>query len=262
MAVGMIRGALLIITVFGGLALMLILRLVERPIFGQARPVTPYLVQTVCRIALFLLGIRLRVIDKIQPDAKAMVANHSSWLDIFVLNAAMRGYFVSKAEVSKWVGIGWLARATGTVFVERKRGQARAHRDLLAGRFELGHRLIFFPEGTSTDGLRGLPFKSTLFDAVTPGSKPGAKVQPLSVIYRAPAGLDARIYGWWGDMSFAPHLIGLLCTLRNGSVTIMAHEPVCPSDFADRKALALACGQIVAQGHQAVSTGQGSWTDA
>ncbi|WP_367998774.1 lysophospholipid acyltransferase family protein, partial [Photobacterium sanguinicancri] len=49
----------------------------------------------------------------------AVVANHSSWLDIFALNARKRIYFVSKAEVAKWPGIGWLARATGTVFINR-----------------------------------------------------------------------------------------------------------------------------------------------
>ena len=86
--------------------------------------------------------------------AGAMVANHSSWLDIFALNAAKRLYFVSKSEVAGWPVIGWLARATGTVFIKRKQRDAMRHIEVLRDRFLAGHTLLFFPEGTSTDGLR------------------------------------------------------------------------------------------------------------
>ena len=60
----------------------------------------------------------------------AIVANHSSWLDIFALNAAQRVYFVAKSEVAGWPGIGWLARATGTVFIARKGTEAKKQQEI------------------------------------------------------------------------------------------------------------------------------------
>ena len=112
-----------------------------------------------------ILGIRLQVTGRPMAERGAVVANHASWLDIFVLNAVSRVYFVSKAEVAGWAGIGWLARATGTVFIARKGTEAKEQQALFEARLRAGHRLLFFPEGTSTDSLRVLPFKSTLFAA-------------------------------------------------------------------------------------------------
>jgi hypothetical protein len=74
-----------------------------------------------------------------------------------------------------------------------------------------GHRLLFFPEGTSTDGRRVLPFKTTLFGAFfAHARRTPCAIQPVSVIYIAPAGEDARFYGWWGEMDFGPHLLKVL----------------------------------------------------
>ncbi|MEM9127613.1 MAG: lysophospholipid acyltransferase family protein, partial [Pseudomonadota bacterium] len=151
-----LRGVPLAILVFGGLAILLLLRLVERPVFGVNRPVTPWITQAVCRLALRLLGIGFSMEGQTLSARGAIVANHSSWLDIFALNACTRLYFVSKSEVAGWPGIGWLARATGTVFIERNPARAREQTELFRMRLHAGHRLLFFPEGTSTDGRRVL----------------------------------------------------------------------------------------------------------
>jgi 1-acyl-sn-glycerol-3-phosphate acyltransferase len=247
-----LRGPALAVLVYGGLALLLLVRLAEAPLFGQRRPVTPYITLGVCRLALLILGIRLVVSGRPMKEPGALVANHASWLDIFVLNAVARVYFVSKSEVAGWPGIGWLARATGTVFITRKGAEARAQQDLFEARLRAGHRLLFFPEGTSTDGLRILPFKSTLFAAFfVQGLSEVLQVQPVSVSYRAPAGADPRFYGWWGDMGFAPHLLALLAAPRaGGSVAVTLHEPLAVRDFADRKVLSARAEEIVRRGHR------------
>ena len=113
------RGVPLALLVFGGLLLLALVRLVERPLCGLRRPVTPFLTQGVCHGAFVLLGMRRRTVGKAMRGAGALVANHSSWLDIFALNAGRKVYFVAKSEVAGWAGIGWLARATGTVFIRR-----------------------------------------------------------------------------------------------------------------------------------------------
>jgi 1-acyl-sn-glycerol-3-phosphate acyltransferase len=195
---------------------------------------------------MVILGIRHRVRGRPMRGRGAVVANHAGWLDIFTLNAAQRIYFVSKSEVAGWPGIGWLARATGTVFIARKGAEALAQKNLFVARLNAGHRLLFFPEGTSTDGLRVLPFKSTLFAAFfEDGLRETQSIQPVTVVYRAPAGEDPRHHGWWGDMAFGPHLARLLATPRNGSVEIVFHPPVRVADFADRKALAAHCEAAV-----------------
>jgi 1-acyl-sn-glycerol-3-phosphate acyltransferase len=247
-----LRGPALALLVYGGLALLLVVRVAEAPLFGARRPVTPYLTQAVCRVALAILGVRLAVSGRPMDGPGALVANHGSWLDIFVLNAVARVYFVSKSEVAGWPGIGWLARATGTVFITRKGVEARAQQDLFEARLRAGHRLLFFPEGTSTDGMRILPFKSTLFAAFfVQDLSEVLQVQPVSVSYRAPAGADPRFYGWWGDMGFAPHLLALLAAPRaGGSVAVTLHPPLAIRDFADRKALAARAEEVVRAGHR------------
>lgn len=243
------RGVALGFVTFGCLALLLLVRLVERPIFGWHRPVTPFITQFVCRLAFVILGIRYRVQGRLMTERGAVVANHASWLDIFALNARKRIYFVSKAEVADWPGIGWLARSTGTVFINRDRREAKKHNDLFEERLKANHKLLFFPEGTSTDGMRVLPFKTTLFAAFfTDDLRDILSIQPVTVIYTAPPGAPGPFYGWWGDMGFGAHILKVLAAKPQGAVELVYHTPLRVTDFADRKALAKACEDAVRSG--------------
>lgn len=245
-----VKGGLLVLTCFVGLLLLLALRLIERPLYGTHRPLTPWVTQGVCRLALRIIGIRLSVRGRVMTGEGALVANHASWLDIFALNAATRLYFVSKAEVASWPGIGWLARATGTVFITRKSTEARVQQQMFEERLTAGHRLTFFPEGTSTDARRILPFKSTLFAAFfSPALRDELSIQPVTVNWVAPAGEDPRFYGWWGGMEFGPHLAEVLAVPRQGVVEITFHAALKVADFADRKALTLAAEAAVRSAH-------------
>jgi len=243
------RGVPLALVVFGGLALLLTLRLVERPVFGPRRPVTPWITQGVCRMALMLIGLSCHTEGRPMRHKGAVVSNHVSWLDIFVLNAAQKIYFVAKSEVAAWPLIGWLARATGTLFIRRDAREAKVQKTLFEARLDSDHRLLFFPEGTSTDGQRVLTFKPTLFQAFfAPGLHETVWIQPVTLVYHAPAGCDGRFYGWWGEMEFAPHLFKTLAARKNGGVTVTYHAPLAAVDFSDRKALARACEAAVRSG--------------
>jgi len=238
------------VVIYGGLLMLLLARAVEAPLFGRARPVTPFITQAVCKMALWIMGLRVVRRGTPMQVRGAVVANHSSWLDIFVLNACDRVYFVSKAEVAKWPGIGWLARATGTVFIARDAAEAKVQQGVFEERLRAGHRLLFFPEGTSTDSLRVLPFKSTLFAAFfTHGMEHAMHIQPVSVRYNAPVDADARLYGWWAAMDFAPHLLRILAQARQGSVEVTFHPAVAVDDFKGRKDLAAYCEAVVREGH-------------
>ena len=243
------RGVPLGVLVFGGLLVLLLVRLIERPIFGLHRPLTPYITQFVCRNGLRILGIGFRSSGEPMTQMGAVVSNHASWLDIFSLNARKRVYFVSKAEVAGWPGIGWLARAVGTVFIRRDRRDAAEQKTVFEDRLRAGHKLLFFPEGTSSDGRRILPFKSTLFAAFfTNELRESCYIQPATVTYVAPPDETERFYGWWGDMEFAPHLLQTLAARRQGRIELRYHVPLKVSDFPDRKSLAAACEEAVRSG--------------
>ena len=244
-----LRSAIWVPMALAGLLLLLLVRVFERPVWGQYRPWTPYITQAVCRTTLLILGIRFETKGDLMREKGAVVANHSTWVDIFTLNARKRIYFVAKSEVASWPFIGWLARATGTVFIRRDARDARKQKEVFEARLKTGHKLLFFPEGTSTDGLRVLTFKSTLFAAFfTPELQKNLWIQPVSVSYTQPTGEEPRFYGWWGDMNFTKHVMKVLASGGRGSVLVTYHLPLKVSDFADRKALAMACEQAVLSG--------------
>ena len=203
----------------------------------------------VCRVAFVVLGITYRSFGKAMQHPGALVANHVSWLDIFALNARKPIYFVSKSEVADWPGIGALARATGTMFIRRSPTEAKREIEIFEARLLAGHRLMFFPEGTSTDGLRVLRFKSTLFEAFfSDALRPIMYIQPVTLTYHAPVGEAANFYGWWGDMSFFSHLLETLMAPRQGAVEVRYHPPVKVDAYTDRKALAAHTENIVRVG--------------
>lgn len=244
-----VRALCLVTVLVLGVVLTSILRLAERPLYGLRRPWTGWVTVWVCRTALLILGLQRKLTGAPMSMKGALVANHSSWIDIFVLNAGAPLFFVSKSEVAAWPGIGWLARLTGTVFVRRARQDADAQRALLEARLRAGHRLLFFPEGTSTDGKRVLGFKTTLFASLFADGLDGAHVQPVSVAYEPPNGYDPRFYAWWGDMAFGPHLMQMLAAKRGGRVHVTWHAPLAVADFADRKKLAAMAEAQVRSAH-------------
>ncbi|WP_353472556.1 lysophospholipid acyltransferase family protein [Salipiger sp. H15] len=236
-----LRGGLIALLLLCGILVKLAVLLAER-LFRQGRRVwSPAVTQAVCRLVFVVLGMRHEARGPRMTGPGAYVANHSSWLDIFALNARRNVLFVSKAEVAGWPGIGLLARLTGTVFINRDRREARAQPKIIEARLLAGDRLLFFPEGTSTDGLRILPFKTTLFEAfLSEDLKDTLQVQPVTVAYHAPPGADPAFYGWWGDMALGPHLVQVLGARRQGRVEVTYHAPLRVADYPDRKALARA----------------------
>ena len=223
------RLATIALVMFGFLIPVIVARLLSAHDTAQA------MVKLVCRAVLRIIGLRFNVEGTALLGAGFIAANHTSWLDIFVLNACAKIYFVAKSEVETWPMIGIFARAVGTVFITRKRQEAGRQKHLLDQHLRAGHRLLFFPEGTSSDGMRVLPFKSTLFAAAF---EAGSAVQALSVRYHSPDGKRTDFYGWYGDMGFAESFFEVLATRRNGTLDLIFYPPVSPEKFKDRKALA------------------------
>lgn len=200
------------------------------------------------RATLWLMGLA-HVVHGRPVRGGALVANHASWLDIPVLRSVTLVYFVAKAEVRDWPVVGYITHACGTIFIERRRAEARRQEEMLRARIAHDQLLCFFPEGTSTDGLRVLPFKSSLFSVFFRDHEGfDLVVQPVTIRYVAPPGLPPAFYGWWGDMGLGAHLWAVASRSFGGRVEVIFHEPVNPHDFPDRKALAGHCRRTVAEG--------------
>lgn len=191
------------------------------------------------RLLIRLIGIRVHAVGRPAAERPLLIAaNHVSWTDIVVLGSIMPVSFVAKAEVRRWPLFGQLARLQRTVFVRRDaRREAGDQVAEIAKRLDAGEVLVLFPEGTSADGNRVLPFKSTLFSAV---AGTGARVQPVAIAYTRlhgiPMGRALRPHAaWTGDQPLLPHLGRLLST---GGLDVEVHfgEPL-PGEV-DRKTLA------------------------
>lgn len=188
------------------------------------------------------------------------VGNHTSYLDIMVLGAVIDGSFVAKSEVARWPLFGLLARLQRSVFIERRSPETARQRDEIGARLEAGDRLILFPEGTSDDGVRVLPFKSALFAvAERPVRGRPLTVQPFSLAYTAldglPVGRDWRpLFAWYGDMSLPAHAWRVL-TFARVRAEVWFHEPVTIGRYGSRKALAEHCFLAVRDGVSAANAG-------
>jgi lyso-ornithine lipid O-acyltransferase len=207
-----------------------------------------------------LIGIKVRVVGTAIKRSAGRpliyVSNHSSWADVPVLGGVLDGRFVAKREVAGWPVIGLIARLGRTVFVSRSRASTGKERDSMRSVLQAGDNLILFPEGTSSDGSRVLPFRTSFFAAAAVQRDQrwpeGPLIQPVSVVYDRlgglPAGRASRpVFAWYGDMDIASHFWRLTQNIGLRA-TVLLHTPLDPALFTDRKALSQAVWQIVADG--------------
>jgi lyso-ornithine lipid O-acyltransferase len=201
------------------------------------------------RLLCRLLGIRVHVsgaLDKAHPVL--LVSNHVSWLDIPALSAVAPVSFVAKAEVGTWPFISWLAKLQRSVFIDRtRRTLVKDKAGEIAERLGKGDNIVLFAEGTSSDGNRILPFRSSLFSAASLSQNPAndnsdAVIQTVSIAYTHLHGLpilrhQRPLVAWYGEMDMLSHAWNVL---KSGplDVTVRLGEPVRLSSLRDRKELA------------------------
>jgi 1-acyl-sn-glycerol-3-phosphate acyltransferase len=225
----------------------------------------PWVVSFPCfyhRCCCRILGLRIRRVG--QPTASRpvlFVANHTSYIDITVLGALLPASFIAKAEVAGWPLFGWLAKLQRSVFIDRRVRSLAAQRDAIAERLAAHDALVLFPEGTSGDGNRLLPFKSALFGVAEHGDTTApVAVQPVSIAYTRldglPIGRTLRpLFAWYGDMTMAPHLWTLL-GLGTVEIVVEFHPPTLIAACGSRKALSQYCRERISHGLDAALTGR------
>ena len=173
-----------------------------------------------------------------------IVANHVSWLDIFVINTMQPCRFVAKSDIRDWPLLGYLCARSDTIFISRgsRRDVRKTFKDLVAG-IEAGQRVAFFPEGTTAAQGTLLPFHANLFQAPIDAAVP---LQPLALRYFDPQG---RLYAGVDYIGETTFLESMLTILRGPPVNaqILLLPPIASTSAdGNRRALSLATHAAIA----------------
>jgi 1-acyl-sn-glycerol-3-phosphate acyltransferase len=191
---------------------------------------------------LRVLNIRLQRTGMDIAPGVLLIANHISWLDIFVINAVAPSAFVSKDDVQGWPLVGWLAARNDTIFLRRgHRREARRISEEVGAALAAGMTVAVFPEGTTTEGRGVRTFHGALLQ---PAIDAGRPIQPLALSYRLPGGDYCAAPAYAGETSFGESLRAILTQPE-----IQARLEVCaalPTIDADRRNLAARAHALIA----------------
>lgn len=199
---------------------------------------------------VFLRLFSVRVTQSGTPpapgEAALVLANHVSWLDIVVIGSLRPLSFVAKSEIAGWPVISLLAALQRTIYIDRqRRGATAAVSTAMGHRLAEGELVVLFAEGTTGDGTRLLPFRSSLVGAARAALQAEAgrgrvRLQPLAITYPRRNGLPVtraeRVeIAWYGDMELAPHLAAFV---QGGpiDVHVVWGAPIAFEANTDRKA--------------------------
>lgn len=183
--------------------------------------IPPHIVQWWSARLCAYLKVRMQVTGQASETTVLYVANHISWIDIFALLSIEFIHFVAKQEVKSWFALGWLSSRVGTLFVRRGQFEAAAlASDVMAKSLFAGDRILFFPEGTSTDGTGLKRFHARMFQAAIQTQLP---VQPIALQYPVANGEVNSVAPFIGDQGFLSHLWQVL-----GEDDILIRLHYCP----------------------------------
>lgn len=202
---------------------------------GRRLKLRDWIVHRWARSVVRCLGIRVHVLGGVPSGGCLWVSNHVSYVDIFVLASLRPVAFLSKAEVATWPGIGLVTRIVGIRFIDRNARRALPTiGGILVEEAKNGHGMIFFPEGTTTDGTGLLPFRPALLSSA---AEQGFPVHHAAIAYRTPDGVPPaeQAVAWIGDDEFVPHMLAFLRIPRVAACVSLGDRPVVE---VDRKELA------------------------
>lgn len=244
MLTSLFRGCRLALHLFYGMLLAIIYPHLDQP--RQRRAMKTWSKQLLTTLNI---GIQIEGPQPARGEGGCLiVANHVSWLDIFVLNAIHPAQFIAKSEVRNWPVIGWLCRRSGTIFIERAMRQnaslVNRHVSLL---LEQGACIGLFPEGTTTDGKQVGHFHSAL---IQPAIDAGARLCPIALRYQNKDGRLEAAAAFIVDMTLAQSIWKILrCPHLNALVVF---TPALLATNENRRVLARTAQIAITQGLQTI----------
>lgn len=176
-----------------------------------------------------------------RAPACLLVANHVSWLDIFVINALSPACFVAKSEVNGWPVLGWLVQRAGTLFIRRAVRSDTVHvNERMAGLLQQGSAVGVFAQGTSATPEKPVHFHAPLLQSAVIA---GARVQPIAIFYHNQQGSRHDAAAFVNDITFMQSLWQIV---RNPGIQVtVTYLPPIDASGQDRRALALLTQQAV-----------------
>ena len=163
--------------------------------------------QTFCRNMAAAFHIKVVAVEPLPNTHGLWAANHVSWMDIPVMGSVVPAFFLSKAEVEAMPAFGRLARACGSLFIKRDSGDSGKVAGKIAEFLAKGYSILFYPEGTTTDGTHIKKIYGNLLQAAMDANKP---IQPLVVCYvNAQGELDDKI-PFVGDTTFTQSFLNVM----------------------------------------------------
>ncbi|HJV75532.1 MAG TPA: lysophospholipid acyltransferase family protein [Noviherbaspirillum sp.] len=195
---------------------------------------------------LALCRVKVEVVhDHGAPDAARalIVANHVSWLDIFVINSMHPCRFVAKSDIRDWPLIGWLCEKAGTIFISR--GKLRDVRKIYQGlvaSLHAGEHVAFFPEGATAAQGTLLPFHANLFEAAIEAQ---VSVQPYALRYLDTQGNLHSAADYIGDTTFVQSMLKILGSPPMTARLILL-APIATGEASHRRELADTAHRIIA----------------
>jgi 1-acyl-sn-glycerol-3-phosphate acyltransferase len=174
-----------------------------------------------------------------------IVANHVSWLDVFVLNAIHPVRFIAKSEPRSGSLSGWLRRRSGTLFISRTMGKDPSAANLhISELLKHGASIAVFPESQPTDGKQTGHFHSALLQ---PAIDAGVRVCPIALRYQDEWGRLSATAALSGEPTLLRSIWKILCG-RHINALVVFTPPLLTAVNDNRRVLARAAQTNVAQG--------------
>jgi len=209
--------------------------------------IIPYFYHKIC---LRIFGIKIKTFGKISINSPILlISNHASYLDIIILGSLFKTSFIAKKEISKWPLLGILAKLQNTIFIDRRVSSLKNQENQIIKHLNEKKNLVIFPEGTSSDGNRVLPFKSSLFNIFEKNLNSKILVQTITIVYKKINGIpmnriERKNITWHSNMDLIPNIFNVLKKLSI-EVEIIFNDEFLPSKEYDRKKLALHCWEKI-----------------
>ncbi len=206
----------------------------------------PFYFHKICRR---VFGIKIKVFGSISiNNPKLSISNHASYLDIMILGSLFKTSFVAKKEVAYWPLIGILAKLQNTIFIDRKISSLKEQEKKIIKHLKEKKNLVIFPEGTSSDGNKILPFKSSLFNIFEENFNSKIIIQTITIVYKKVNNKlinhsEREKITWHSDMSLLKSVLNVL-SKKNIEVEVFFNKEFVPKDL-NRKKISLLCWQKI-----------------
>ena len=205
--------------------------------------IIPYFFHNLCRR---IFGIKIKICGKASGNFPVLfISNHASYLDILILGSLFKTSFVAKKEIAKWPLFGILAKLQNTIFVDRRISSLKSQENQIIEHLNKKNNLVIFPEGTSSDGNKVLPFKSSLFNIFEENLDSGIFIQTITIVYKKINGIslnriDRKDITWHSNMYLVPNMLNVLKKFSI-EVEVIFNQEFLPNKKWDRKKIALQC---------------------